>query len=138
MNFFIFLIILISGTICAVLICSKSNLSLKLRFKLDINSRGKVTLINLMILLLIFVIYSFSKNADNTSIKLFSIILLFILVFIYYIASDIKGMIIKEEADEKKKSKNKFDNEFCYFCGYKLRNNEKICPNCGKNIGDGS
>jgi ribosomal protein S27AE len=84
------------------------------------------------------VIYDVSKNTDNILIKLFGIILLFLLIFIYFIASDIKGRILKEEAEEKKKNKYKYENKFCYFCGQKLEKDEKVCPNCGENIGDGS
>lgn len=138
MNFYIFLIIFILGAISSAFICSKSNLPLKIRYRLDIHSRNKVMIINILDLLLLCFAYSLSKNVQNTMIKVLGIILVFILVFIYYLTSNIKGMIIKEEAEEKEKNKYRYGNEFCYFCGYKLENGEKTCPNCGKNIGDGS
>lgn len=138
MDFLVFLIIIFLGVLSASYICSKNNLSLKIRFKLNINSRNKVILINIMVIVLLCFVYGVSKKSDNIIVKISGAILLFALVFIYYIASDIKGMIMKEEAEEKNNNKYKFKNEFCYFCGYKLENNENICPNCGKNIGDSS
>ncbi|MFA6941129.1 MAG: hypothetical protein WCQ54_09140 [Clostridiaceae bacterium] len=138
MNFYIFLLIFILGTGSSAFICSKSNLPVKIRYRLDINSRNKVMIIDILDLLLLCFAYSLSRDVENTMIKVLGIILIFILVFIYYLLSDIKGMIIKEEAEEKERNKYKYENEFCYFCGYKLENGEKTCPNCGKNIGDGS
>lgn len=138
MNFIIFVIILFLGILSSYYICSKSNLPLKIRYKLDINSRNKVFVINIIVLLLLCFVYTINKRTGSLLVKTADLILFFSLSFIYYILKDIKAMIIKEEEKERERHKYKYENKFCYFCGYKLENDEKVCPNCGKGIGDGS